>query len=423
MTMTPWGESETLRERKLRGGPGVPREEIERNQRERIHGAMVAVAAAKGYPSTTIADLLEVAGVSRSTFYGYFADKEACFLATLEPILAGILAATRSSLEGGSPLRERAEAGLGAFVGLIVAQPDAARLCVVEAEAAGPRAVAMVDASAAEFAAMLAAVLEQLPDQRGMPAEIVEAMVGGIRKMLQTRLHRRSEGELAALVPALVELGLSYRPPPRALPDRPPRGRSASTAERYRGVDEPAQRLELAAMAVIAREGYAEAAMAAIASEARVSLGTLYANFADKSDLFEAAMLRSRLRMASATIPAYRRAGSWPEAIAALARASLAFLEAEQDFAKLITVDVHGAGAAALETRDRALESTRHFIEAGLGEKNPVAAEAIQSTLYAMLAARVRSRHRNLQGMAPLAIYMILAPFLGAEEAYGWATG
>jgi AcrR family transcriptional regulator len=109
-------------------------------------------------------------------------------------------------------------------------------------------------------------------------------------------------------------------------------------------------------MAVIAREGYAEAA---IASEARVSLGTLYANFADKSDLFEAAMLRSRLRMASATIPAYRRASSWPEAIAALARASLAFLEAEQDFAKLITVDVHGAGAAApRDPRRRMMRTT-----------------------------------------------------------------
>jgi hypothetical protein len=33
------------------------------------------------------------------------------------------------------------------------------------------------------------------------------------------------------------------------------------------------------------------------------------------------------------TIPAYRRAGSWPEAMAALARASVAFLEAEQVFA------------------------------------------------------------------------------------------
>jgi hypothetical protein len=40
-----------------------------------------------------------------------------------------------------------------------------------------------------------------------------------------------------------------------------------------------------------------------------------------------------------------------------------------------------------------------------------------------MLAARARSRHRNLQGMAPLAIYTTLTPFLGAEEAYAHATG
>jgi AcrR family transcriptional regulator len=42
--------------------------------------------------------------------------------------------------------------------------------------------------------------------------------------------------------------------------------------------------------------------MAEIAAEARVSLGTLYANLADKADLFEAPMLRSRLRMVAARL-------------------------------------------------------------------------------------------------------------------------
>jgi AcrR family transcriptional regulator len=414
-----------LGERKLRGGPSLPRERIEANQRERLYGAMVAVVGEKGYAATTISDLMEVACLSRSTFYLYFDDKEDCFLATLEPILAGIIAATRAQLEGEAPLAERAEAGLRAFVDLLVTQPAAARLCVVEAEVVGPQAIAMVDGAAAQFTEMLASVFEQLPEQRGMPGQIIVAMVGGVRKMLQTRLHRGTESGLADLVPELVELGLSYRPPPGPLPDRAPRSRAARTVERYRGIDEPAQRLELAAMSVIARDGYVEARMAEIATEARVSSATLYANFADKEDLFEAAMLRGRLRMAAAVTPAFRRGDSWPAGIAALVRASLAFLEAEEDFAKLITVDVHGAGAAALETRDRALATTRGFITAGIGpggKADPVAAEAIQSTLYQMLASRLRSRHRNLQGMAPLAIYLILMPFIGAEEAYAWAT-
>jgi hypothetical protein len=57
------------------------------------------------------------------------------------------------------------------------------------------------------------------------------------------------------------------------------------------------------------------------------------------------------------------------------------------------------------------------------GIDNPIAAEAIQSGLYGMLAALVRSRRRkNVRGLAAPMIYMTLAPFIGPEDAYRWAT-
>jgi AcrR family transcriptional regulator len=425
MTMTPWGDSNDLRNRRLQPGPGVPRDEVERNQRERLYGATVVVVAKKGYGKATVADLTDMAGVSRTTFYRYFADKEACFLEALEKILASVGTLTRSGLKERGSWRKRSEAGLRTFLGLLAAQPDAARICVVEAYAAGDKAGAMVDATAAEFAQMLAGVFEQMPSQRGMPTEIVDAMVAGIQKLLQTRLQRGTEGELIDLVPDLIDLGLSYRPPPQRLPNRAPRGKTQPTASRYEGIDEPAQRLELAAMEVVARDGYADATMAAIAGHARVSLATLYAIFDDKDDLLEAAMLRTRLRMIAAVVPPYHRADSWAAGVAAMTRAILAFLEAEPNFTRLVTVEIYGAGTAALEDRDRALDDTRHFIEAGIPypeKKKLLVAEVIQSVLYGMLSARVRSRHKNLQGMAPLAIYMALAPVLGPEEAYRHAV-
>jgi AcrR family transcriptional regulator len=424
MTMTPWGDSAELRERRLQPGPGVPRDEVERNQKERLYGATVAVIATKGYGKATVSDLIKVAGVSRTTFYRYFADKEACFLATLELLLVGIAALTRTGLKGEGSWQARSEAGMGAFIGVLVTQPDAARICVVESDAAGPKAMAMVDAAASEFAEMLSGVFEELPDQRGMPRGVVDAMVGGMRKLLQTKLHRREEGELVTLVPELVKLGLSYSPPPKPLPDRAPRGRVAPRSGRSEGIDEPAQRLEVATMKVIARKGYADATMAQIARQARVSLATLYEIFDDKQDLLEAAMLRTRLRMVAAVVPPYRRADSWAEGMAAMTRAVFAFLEAEPDFTRLLTVDIHGAGGAALESRDRSLDAARHLLEAGIPDpwqNKSIVAEAIQSALYATLASRVRSRRGNLQGMAPLAIYVTLAPFLGADKAYRYA--
>ena len=92
MVATPWGESDSLRERRLRPGPGTPREEVERNQRERLYGAMVASLARKGYEATTVADLTELSGVSSRTFYDLFTDKQACFLATLEAMIEAAIA-------------------------------------------------------------------------------------------------------------------------------------------------------------------------------------------------------------------------------------------------------------------------------------------------------------------------------------------
>ncbi len=424
MTETPWGESRELCGKKLSPGPGVTRADVELNHRERLYGAMVAVSAEKGYGATTVSDLIRVAGVSRTTFYKYFEDKEACFLATLEALVTGVVAITGSRLHGEDAWQQRAERGMETFMRLLVTQPDAARLCVVEADAAGPRARAVVDRAVKEFEAMAGSVFEELPEQRGMPRAMVRAMVGSVRKIMQTRLHRRTEAELPEMAPALIELAFRYKPPPGPLPERSRRKTTMQPVPP--GADEPAERIEAATMKVMARLGYADTTLADIAAEAGVSLRTFYATFPGKLEAFEAALLRGRLRWAAATVPAYRRASSWAEAVWALIYAGLAFLEAEPDFARLITVDIYSAGREALEGRDRAIEAARYFLAAGLpdsGLDSEVAVEAIQSGLYGVLADRMRSkRSGSLRALAPLMIYMTLVPFLGPDEAYAWAT-
>lgn len=424
MTVTPWGDSDQLSARRLAPGPGVSRADVELNHRERLYGAMVAVTAKKGYAETTVSDLIRVAGVSRTTFYKYFEDKEACVLATLEALIAGIVALTASRLKGDEGWEQRAARGMEMFMQLLVTQPAAARLCVVESDAVGPRARAVVDRAAREFETMVSSVFEELPEQRGMPPEMVRAMVGAVRKVMQTRLQRGTEGELIEMVPQLIELAFLYQPPPGPLPKRS--RRKSGRPPVAPGADEPAERIEAATMAVMARAGYAETTLADIAAEAGISLRTFYATFPGKLEAFEAALLRGRLRMSAASVPAFRRATSWPEGVWALIHAGLGFLDAEPDFARLITIDIYSAGREALEGRDRALESTRYFIEAGLassGVENPVVVEAIQSGLYGVLSERMRSkRSSSLRGLAPLMIYMTLAPFLGREESYAWAT-
>jgi AcrR family transcriptional regulator len=427
MTLTPWGKSGALRGQRLRPGRGIPPERVERNQRERLFGATVAVTTSKGYGKTSIADLVETAGVSRTTFYKYFADKEECFLATLDEILSAAIGVTVSRVRRDGPWEERAVRGVASFVELLVAQPAAARLCLVETYAAGPEATQRIDQALAGFQELTDYAFKQLSGGEGLPVEMTQAMVGGLRKLIHTHLHRHTEEELIGLVPGLTELALSYRPPPRPLHAPPRRQPSSRLLPAEQRVEDPGDRIARATIEVIATKGYGETAVADIATAAGVSLRTFYEYFDGKEEALNNAFYGGRLRLLAAMLPTFERERDWPEAIRAAFEVALAFFESEPDFTRVSTLEIYTAGPAALERLEMALEAIQPFLEGGF-ERAPrvpaVARQVIPCALYAMLCERVRTHGpEDLRELTPLATYIALAPFVGAEEACAVANG
>ena len=216
MVMTPWGDSDSLRGRRLRPGPGKTREEVEQNQRERIYGAMIALVAEKGYEATTLADLAELSGVSSRTFYGLFENKQACFAAALQNM---IMLAVGTATHIGSDTQlggweEQSRAGSHAFAEMIVAQPAAARACLIEAFAAGPEVVAPLEAAIAGFEALARMIIAQVPERAGMPDEILAAYIGALEEIVRMRLLSGEENALPDLMDQLWDLISSYVPPP-----------------------------------------------------------------------------------------------------------------------------------------------------------------------------------------------------------------
>ena len=61
---------------------------VAEHQRERLEGAMLEAVSQHGYAETTVAELVGLAGISKSDFYKHFESKAACFLATLDEIFA-----------------------------------------------------------------------------------------------------------------------------------------------------------------------------------------------------------------------------------------------------------------------------------------------------------------------------------------------
>ena len=159
MVVTPWGNSESLRARRLRPGPGKARAEVEQNQRRRLYGATIALVAEKGYQATTLAELCSLSGVSSRSFYDLFAGKYELFLETLKAVieLAVDYAVSNAALTtdpAASPEDDwelEARRGFDAFIEMVVAQPATARVMLIEAYAAGPEAMAPIEAAKEGF--------------------------------------------------------------------------------------------------------------------------------------------------------------------------------------------------------------------------------------------------------------------------------
>ena len=116
--------------------------DITSSQRQRLLAAMASVVAEKGYATTTVADVVSAAGVSRSTFYELFASKEGCFLDAYTEGVDDLLRAVREAVHAAQDdWRAQLRAGIRAYLARL-AQPDHfARVYIDEIHAAGAAAL------------------------------------------------------------------------------------------------------------------------------------------------------------------------------------------------------------------------------------------------------------------------------------------
>ncbi|MBK5219991.1 MAG: TetR/AcrR family transcriptional regulator [Thermoleophilia bacterium] len=149
-------ESEDLRKWRLpRGRHGLPRELVTRSQRERLLAAVVRATAAKGYGATTVADILDEAGVGRETFYELFDDKRACALAAHSILFDSLEGTVRSAYMEPGEWPERVRNGLAATLEWFAADPAAAKFMLVELAAMGTEYRVRFQAEFDRFVALL----------------------------------------------------------------------------------------------------------------------------------------------------------------------------------------------------------------------------------------------------------------------------
>ncbi len=394
-----------------------------KNQRERLFGAIVAVVSEKGYEATTVADVIELSGVSRSAFYGHFSNKAECLAAAAAELIPPTMKALAAAEEEGAP--ESGRAIFERFLELIVLQPAAARACLVELPAAGEVGEA-VDNRAFEAVATLAERIGG-PESGAVPLDpaLMRVLLGGIRQLIHMHLWRGEQDRLPGLAPDLWRWLVSVATPPRPLVA--PRRQRAGSITRFEGYT-PGERIARAVASVLAEKGYLQMSTDDIAARAAISLSTFYAHFADKRDAVLGTLEMSGAQIMALAVPAARRAGEWQEGVRALYEAICAYFAAEPEMARPRIgrgLRRRAEGAGASRPGDRLADRDDG---AGLcGESRSAcrsAAEAAAATVYALMGEQVRRRGApSLPSVVPLATYITLVGFVGPERACEVANG
>jgi AcrR family transcriptional regulator len=111
----------------------VTRETARASQRPRLLNALLELVAEKGYPAVTVAEVARRAGVSLSSFYEHFTDKQDCLLAAYDDTVEQLMSAVQVSRD--------VQGGIRAYLAWFHAHPHAAATFVVALHTAGPAAV------------------------------------------------------------------------------------------------------------------------------------------------------------------------------------------------------------------------------------------------------------------------------------------
>jgi AcrR family transcriptional regulator len=193
------------------GRHGLPREFVAHNQRERLIAGLAEAIAENGYAGTTIAHITSHAAVSRRTFYEHFASKDECFVAAYDTVMAELRERVSQAFEDEADWPHAAKAGIGAMLRFLAAEPNLARLSMVEALVAGPVVVERYDSAIQSFVPYFQSGRE------GRSPEVLarlnptteEALVGGMMSLISRRIIAGKTAELEALLPDLVEFTLT----------------------------------------------------------------------------------------------------------------------------------------------------------------------------------------------------------------------
>lgn len=414
----------------------------------RLLEAMTTLASDSGYASVTVGQVIALAGVSRSTFYEYFTDKEECFVAALAPIRRRLLAGIRRVVASDQPERAtlRATDALLAFAG---SQPTMARLLMSDSLTGGRRMLDARDRLVADAATVVEDAHGCLPASAVVPDLPPRLVCGVICRLLAPRLRRGAArvNDLVVELPgwlAAYELTvarhrwrtLTTLPPPDPSPFLSPAPLCAPAPLAYGSqraseqalVENQWLRIVFATAEIVRRDGYAKATVAQITRAAGVDARAFYELFASKQHAFAAVGELAFRHVMAITAGAFAAGEDWPQRIWEAARALTQCAEQNATLAYVSLVESSACWPAATPRVDELVRAFTIFLQEGNRRaadtqsrppSSELALELIATTVFELGYQRaLGDGSARTPCLAPQVVFICLAPFLGPAEAH-----
>jgi AcrR family transcriptional regulator len=175
------------------------------NQRARIFSGFAAALAYHGYEDTKVTDIVELAGVSRATFYERFESKELCFAAAYEDGVERLGAAVGEAAGEECGWANQLSAGLMAGLEFLAADPPLAYLLFVESLAAARPARLEHERSLERLAEVLRPPAVGSRAEEAVSQETARILAGGLASHLSGRILAGETERLPELHDSLLQ--------------------------------------------------------------------------------------------------------------------------------------------------------------------------------------------------------------------------
>jgi AcrR family transcriptional regulator len=272
---------------------------------------------------------------------------------------------------------------------------------------------------------LLAGGLGSSPAERPLPGPLVRAVIGGLRRATFVRLRSgRIENQSAlsgemlrwVLLFASPAIGtLQLRPSTRA-----PLPRTLQLQRSLAATADNRSRLLESIVDLVLREPYDELSAPHIAEEAGVSIDTFLELFDSPRQCFEAALDMLGGDLLEAVADPELVSTQWPAAVCHAIDRLMAHVVANPAATVTLAAKTFGAGLGAIEEMVRLSDEVATLLTEGAPRRarGKLATEMIAGALSHTLHTEVMAgRAHLLESLSEYLSYVVLAPFIGPEQA------